>query len=284
LIVAYSALGGFYLNLMPAISEAFSRGRLALTRYYIAQGFRYGAWFSAFIASALLGVGDRFVLGGLGEEWVRAAQLIGIMTLWGAVQFPAWLADRVQEGTGRPWMQLIMLVVEQTVRIVLMFLLVPSLQLYGLILAYCVALPLKDVLAWVWNYRAILKFRIHVWQTAIAPVLACLCNTFILRWIGGMIWSPNQLSSMLLFLIGTVGTLPLYSFFSGLFGGWDNSSLQGLAAAARMSPIAKPMGSIIYYPAQLGARFSPAHDRFPIPTQEAQQEAALMTAEQVKLA
>ena len=121
LLLAYSAVGGLYQGLMPAISEAFNHSRLALTRYYVAQGFKYGGLFSAFVASALIGVGDRFILGALGEDYTRAAGLMLVMGLWGMMQFPAWFSDRFQEGTGRPDLQMWMLVMEQAIRIVLMF-------------------------------------------------------------------------------------------------------------------------------------------------------------------
>jgi len=283
LIIAYGALGGFYQNLMPAVSEAFSHGKLALTRYYIAQAWKYGGWFSAFIGSALLGVTDRFIIGSLGQEWVRAAEISTVLILWGAVQFPAWFADRLQEGTNHPWMQFIMLAIEQSIRIILMFVLLQRFQLLGLILAYCVALPTKDVLVWLWNYFAIMRFRIHWWQTIFAPLLAGIVNLLALRLVGNLIWQPNMVASIVLFLVGILCSLPFFSFWSGFFGGWDAPNLLEVKRAAEMSPVGKPVGYLIYYPASWGARLSPLHNRFPIPCDEALTEAKVLTAEKVSL-
>jgi O-antigen/teichoic acid export membrane protein len=286
LLLAYSAVAGLYYGLMPAISEAFNHGRMALTRYYVAQGFKYGGLFSAFIASALIGVGDRFILGALGQDYQRAAGLMVVMALWGMIQFPAWFADRLQEGTGRPDLQMWLLIMEQTVRIVLMLLLVPSLQLTGLILAYVVALPLKNVVAWWINRRLILPFRIYWWQTAVAPFLAGLVNWALLRALGNALGGDaiNQINSVLLFFVALLPSLPVFLFFDGLFGGWDNAGLVELRRAAALSSLGKPIAWLIYYTSLLGARLSPLHGRFPLDVHDsAQVEAATLTGERVSL-
>ncbi len=286
LLLAYSAVAGLYYGLMPAISEAFSHGRLQLTRYYIAQGFKYGGFISLFVASALLGVGDRFILGALGPSYQRAAELMLIMGLWGAVQFPAWFADRVQEGTGRPDLEMWLLIGEQALRIVLMFLLVPRFQLVGLIAAYCVALPVKDVAAWLVNRAFLFRYRIYWWQSAAAPLLAGGVNYVLLRLLGNVMWggAGDQVSSVLLFFIALLPSLGVFCFFDGLFGGWDDDSLAELRRAAGMSSLGKPVAWAIYHTSRWGARLSPLHGRFPIDLYAAAQaEGESLTKEKVAL-
>ncbi len=286
LLLAYSAVAGLYYGLMPAISEAFNHGRLALTRYYVAQGFKYGGFFSAFVASALIGVGDRFILGALGDDYRRAAGLMLVMGLWGMIQFPAWLADRLQEGTGRPDLQMWLLIMEQTIRILLMFLLMPSLGLTGLILAYVVALPIKNVAAWWINRRLILPFRIYWWQTAVAPLLAGAVNWALLRGLGAAMGGDdiNQINSVILFFIALLPSLPVFCFFDGMFGGWDDPGLAELRRAAGLSSLGKPIAWLIYYASALGARLSPLHGRFPVDLFDmAQVEARTLTQARVSL-
>ncbi len=284
LLIAYSAIAGLYYGLMPSISEAFNHGRLTLTRYYIAQGFKYGGFFSAFIASALIGVGDRFILGALGDDYQRAAGLMLVMGLWGMLQFPAWFADRLQEGTGRPSLQMWMLIMEQSIRIVLMFFLLESLQLTGLILAYLVALPTKGVVAWLINRKLILPFRIYWWQTLVAPALAGLVNLGLLRLVGASIWGGDMITSVILFFVALLPSLPVFCFFAGLFGAWDDAGLSELAQAAGLSSLGKPISWLIYHSSRLGTRLSPLHGRFPIDIYgQAQAEAASLTAEKVSL-
>jgi len=286
LLLAYSAVAGLYYGLMPAISEAFSHGRLQLTRYYIAQGFKYGGFISLFVASALLGVGDRFILGALGPSYQRAAEMMLIMGLWGAVQFPAWFADRVQEGAGRPDLEMWLLIGEQALRIVLMFLLVPRFQLIGLIAAYCVALPLKNLAAWLVNRAVLFRYRIYWWQSAAAPLLAGGVNYLLLRLLGNAMWggAGDQVSSVILFFIALLPSLAVFCFFDGLFGGWDDDSLVELRRAAGMSSLGKPIAWMIYHTSRWGARLSPLHGRFPIDLYAAAQaEGESLTKEKVAL-
>jgi O-antigen/teichoic acid export membrane protein len=286
LLLAFGAVGGLYQGLMPAISEAFSNNRRMLTRYYVAQGFKYGGLFSVFIASALIGVGDRFILGTLGDDYQRAAGLMVAMGLWGMIQFPAWLSDRFQEGTGRPDLQMWMLIMEQAIRIVLMFLLMPSLGLTGLILAYFVALAIKDVVAWWVNARLILSLRIFWWQTAVAPLLAGLINWGLLRLLGNAMGGDeiNQIMAVALFFAALLLSLPVFCFFNGLFGGWDNAGLAELRRACGLSSLGKPIAWLIYYASALGARLSPLHGRFAIDIYgQAQREAQSLTEERVSL-
>jgi O-antigen/teichoic acid export membrane protein len=286
LFLAYGAVSQLYYGLVPAISEAFNHGRLALTRYYVAQGFKYGGLFSVFVASALAGVGDRFIQGTLGEDFQRAAGLIVVMGLWGMIQFPAWLADRLQEGVGRPDLQMWLLIMEQAIRIPLMVLLIPSLELTGVILAYVVALPVRNVVAWWINRRLILPFRIYWWQTAVAPLLAGGVTWILLRALGtAMVGDEiNQITGLLLLLIGLLPSLPVFCLFVGFFGGWDNAGLDELRRAAGLSSLGKPIAWLIYFTSTLGARLSPLHGRFPIDLyDEAEAEARALTSERVSL-
>ncbi|MFQ5593931.1 MAG: hypothetical protein ACE5HA_07250, partial [Anaerolineae bacterium] len=285
LIVAFSAVAALYQGLMPGISEAFSHGREALTRYYVAQGFKYGGWFSGFIAGALLAVSDRFILGSLGDEWVRAAQIVGILIIWGTFQFPAWFSDQFQQGAGRPSLVALMLFIEQALRVVLMLLLLQRFQLWGLILAYLIAMPTKDVIAWVVNARLILRPSIFWWQTVAAPLLAGLVNYITLRAIGVAIWRQDLLTSLLLFFIAILPSLPWYCFWNGVFGGWDSRGLAVLRRAVGISSIGRPIAVLVYQASALGARVSPLHGRFPITLYaEAHREARALTRAKVPLA
>ncbi|MFQ5340364.1 MAG: lipopolysaccharide biosynthesis protein [Anaerolineae bacterium] len=285
LIVAFSAVAALYQGLMPGISEAFSHGRETLTRYYVAQGFKYGGWFSGFIAGALLAVSDRFILGSLGDEWVRAAQIVGVLIIWGTFQFPAWFADQLQQGVGKPWLSALMLFIEQALRVVLMLALLQRFQLWGLILAYLIALPTKDVLAWLANARLILRPSIFWWQTVAAPVLAGLVNYITLRAIGAAIWRQDLLTSLVLFFIAILPSLPWYCFWNGVFGGWDSRGLVVLRQAVSISSIGRPVAVLVYQASALGARVSPLHGRFPITLYaEAHREARDLTRAKVPLA
>ncbi|HEX7976517.1 MAG TPA: hypothetical protein VF498_19055, partial [Anaerolineales bacterium] len=117
-----------------------------------------------------------------------------------------------------------------------------------------------------------------------APLLAGAAHFGVLRWITGLIWQGDQVTSVLIFLIGILLSYPLYAFFYGLFGGWDDGTLAELRRAADMSSFMRPMARLFWAATALGARFSPLHGRFPITIiANAQEEAALLTQEKVRL-
>jgi len=177
-----------------------------------------------------------------------------------------------------------LLIGEQALRIALMFVLVPRLQLLGLILAYCVALPVKDVASWLVNKLVLFRYRIYWWQSAGAPLLAAVANMALLRLLGSVLWQGDQVTSVVLFLVALLPSLGVYCFFNGLCGGWDDLGLAELRRAAAMSSLGKPIAWSIYHTSRWGARLSPLHNRFPIGlTAEAEAEAASLTAEKVAL-
>jgi O-antigen/teichoic acid export membrane protein len=242
-------------------------------------------WFSLFVLSALGAVADRFILGALGRDWIRAAAMVGPLLIWGAVQFPSWFGDRLQQAAGRPELQALMIAGEQILRIFLMFMLVRRFQLAGLMVAYLIALPAKWIVAWLLNWKLILKPKIYLWQGLAAPLLAGAINYLVIRLVSGLIWQGDMATSLLIFFLALLPSLPFYSFLAALFGGWDDQGVQELKRAADMSSLAKPIAYLVYKGTVLGARLSPIHGRFPITLyDEARAEAKGLMAEKVRLA
>ncbi len=139
-VFAFQVLQTLYNNLMPAISEAISHGRKRLSQYYAAQAYKFGGIISVFVGAVLLAVADRFILGASGPEFVRAAAYSIPLILWGAVQYPSWVADNVQLAANRPYLKATMVAGEQVIRIVLALLLLERFQINALIVAYFVGL------------------------------------------------------------------------------------------------------------------------------------------------
>lgn len=283
--LAYGALPqGLYEELLPAIAEAYHHGRRVLCRYYVAQGIKFGGWFSAFVVGALGAVGDRFILGVLGPEWERAAVLALPILAWGAMGFAAQFADRVQQAAGRPGLQALLTAGEQALRIGLMVLLLRRLQVWGLLIAYAVALPAKGIVAWLLNARWILRPRLYLWQSFGAPLLASAANYGLLRLLGHLFWRGGWWSSLALLMVALLGSLPVYAFFSALLGGWDDGGVAELQRASRLSGAGWPLSRLLYGAVALGAWLSPLHGRFPMEIRPAAlEEAASLTREKVKL-
>ncbi|MBC7265134.1 MAG: hypothetical protein H5T64_12380 [Chloroflexi bacterium] len=283
-IFAYQVLQTLYSNLMPSISEAISHARQALSQYYSAMAYKWGGLISAFIGAVLLAVADRFILGASGPEFVRAAAYAVPLILWGAIQYPSWVGDNVQLAANRPYLKAILVGGEQLVRIVLAFALLERYQINALIIAYFVGLLSKDIAAYFINHHLCFRQRFYVWQSLVAPLLAGAAHYAVLRWVTGWIWQRDQVTSVLIFFIGILPSYPLFAFFYGLFGGWDDEALVELQRSADLSALIRPFAWLFWAATALGARLSPLHGRFPIDIRPAAlEEARLLTEERVGL-
>ncbi len=272
-------------GVMPAISEAISSGKRILGQYYSAMAYKYNGIVSAFIGTVLLAVAPRFIIGSTGVEFQRAAIYVIPLTIWGAIQFPSWVGDNVQLGANKPYLKSILVFSEQIIRVVLAWFLIVRFQVGGLIIAYFVGLFAKGIAAYIINHKVCFPQRIYLWQSLVAPLMAALVHYGILSLINGFIWKGDQISSVLIFLIGILPSFPLFMFLYGLFGGWDDDTLAELNEAVTMTGIAHWLTRWgIYEPTALGARFSPLNNRFPISNRkEAMLEAGKLTEEKVKL-
>jgi len=283
-VFAFSVLQTLFDNLMPSISESISHARQALSQYYSAIAYKWGGMVSAFIGSVLLAVADRFILGASGPEFVRAANYAVPLILWGAIQYPSWVGDNVQLGANRPYLKTALVAGEQVVRILLALVLLRRFQITALIIAYFVGLLSKDFAAYIINNHLCYRQRFYFWQSLAAPLLAGAAHFAVLRWFTGLIWQGDQITSVLIFLIGILFSYPLYAFFYGLFGGWDDDTLAELQHAANMSNFMRPLARLFWASTAQGARLSPLHGRFPISIRQAAiEEANSLTQERVNL-
>jgi O-antigen/teichoic acid export membrane protein len=283
-IFSFNVMQNLYNNLMPSISEAISTARNTLSQYYTAMAYKWGGLISAFICSVLLAVADRFIIGASGPEFMRSAVLAAPLIIWGAIQYPSWVGDIVQLGSNRPYLKAIMVAGEQMIRIILAYLLLERFQIYALIIAYFVGLLTKDIVAYLVNHRICFPQRFYIWQSMGAPILSGVAHYLAVRFITGLIWQGDQVTSVLIFLIGILFSYPLYMFFTGLFGGWDDGTLIDLRHAVRLSSFMRPMARILLAAIEIGARISPLHGRFPVEIRaQALQEAALLTMERVSI-
>jgi len=272
-------------GVMPAISEAIANGKRILGQYYSAMAYKYNALLSAFIGAVLLAVAPRFILGSTGAEFQRAAIYVIPLTIWGAVQFPSWVGDNVQLGANKPYLKSILVFSEQVIRVVLAWVLLARFQVTALIIAYFVGLFAKGITAYFVNHKVCFPQRFYIWQSLVAPLLAAAAHFGILSWINRLVWKGDQITSVLIFLIGILPSFPLFMFLYGLFGGWDAATLAELGEATALTGGMRWFTRWgIYEPTCLGARLSPLNGRFPISNRlKAMEEARMLTEEKVKL-
>jgi O-antigen/teichoic acid export membrane protein len=283
-VFSYQVLQTLYSNAMPAISETISHARLALSQYYQAVSYQWGGIVSAYIGAVLLAVADRFILGASGPEFVRAAAYAGPLVIWGAIQYPSWVGDNVQLAANHTYLKALLVAGEQIVRIVLAYLLLSRFQINALIIAYFVGLLSKDIVAYFVNARVCYPQRFYWWPSLGAPMLAGAAHFAVLRWSMGLLWRGDQVTSVLIFFIGILPSYPLFAFFYGLCGGWDDGTLAELRRAVDLSSFMRPLAWLFWRATALGASISPLHGRFPIDVRNAAlAEARSLMEERVRL-
>jgi O-antigen/teichoic acid export membrane protein len=283
-VFGFNAISNLYEGMMPSISEAISHGKKVLAQYYSAIAYKWGGMLSAMLGSMMLAVADRFILSASGPQFARAALYSVPLLLWGAVQYGSWVSDMTQRGSNKPWLMVVMTVLEQTIRITLAILLLTKFQINGLILAYFVGIITKDTVGYFVNNRVCYQQRFYFWQSLGAPLLTGLVHYALLRWVTGLIWQQEQMTSVLIFFIALVPSYPIFAFLYAFFGGWDDDTLGEVHQAASLASFMKPLAWLFWAASNLGARLSPLHGRFPISIRsEALAEAKALQDERVSL-
>ncbi len=284
-VFAYNVVGTLSNGVMPSISEAISHGRKILSQYYAVMVYKWGGIISAFLAAVLLAVGPRFILGASGVDFTRAATYAVPLLIWGAVQYPSWVGDNVQLGSNKPYLKSTLVAGEQVIRVVLALVLLGRFQVNALIIAYFVGLLTKDFVAYFVNHKFCFPQRFFFWQSIAAPILAASVHYWILDRLSALIWQGDQVTSVIIFLIGVLPSLLVFMFLYGLFGGWDDATLTEFRDAAAMTGLMHQfLEWMMVKPTALGARLSPLNNRFPITIRaEAMEEAKSLTEEKVRL-
>lgn len=272
-------------GVMPAISEAISDGKKLLSQYYTVMAYKYNGLVSAFLAAVLLAVAPKFIIGASGVEFQRAAVYVIPLIIWGAFQYPSWVGDIVQLGSNKPYLKSILVFSEQVIRVVFAWILLERFQVTALIIAYFIGLFTKGITAYIINHKICFPQRFFIWQSLAAPLLAGAAHYGLLYGMTSLVWKGDQVTSVLIFLIGILPSFPVYMFLYGLFGGWDKATLDELRDAVGLTgPVRWLTRWGIYEPTAAGARISPLNGRFPISIRAAAMlEATELTQEKVKL-
>ena len=77
-------------------------------------------------------------------------------------------------------------------------------------------------------------------------LIATAAHYAVLRWVGGLLWKNDQITSILIFFIAILPSFPLFAFFYGLFGGWDDATLNELGRAAGLSSFLRPLAWVFW--------------------------------------
>jgi hypothetical protein len=244
-------------------------------------------FFISIIAVTLLALPQVFVGLGIGH-YLLAIPFI-IPQVIRHIQQPATtLADYIILGTNHPTVQMWLRFLEEIVATFCMWLWIVGLQLptkYGLNAIIWImpcgiypAILTKTSLMYVYIKKKILTVRFNVWQTFVAPTVACLI-TFLMGYILKILWFDAVIDRypmivtiitivLMILILLVVGYFPIHT----LLGGWDEDSMREFRKAVAMSGPSKfivyPMFKLI----EFASKKSPLHNRFKMDSSEALKE------------
>jgi len=271
-------LTGLYQGLMPALTEARVAGYGTLLRYYISQSIRYGAWFGFFLFGALAALSKPLFSAVLGPQYTSVAPWIVPMLACGALSWLAWLPDRMLEAAGRPGLIALLALVEQVLRLGGIWVGWRLWGMDGVLLAYATALLIRALLGRLSAGRALIRARLYIWQTLIAPATSGLAIYVILRAITAP-WQDALPNERIIWTSGVLfPALLTYGLLTALLGGWDDGAVDELRQSVVISGAGYPFAWLLLQGVRLGARISPLHGRFPMGLRPlAQEEAQALT-------
>ncbi|MCK4282028.1 MAG: oligosaccharide flippase family protein [Candidatus Lokiarchaeota archaeon] len=274
-------------SLLGAYSESYEHGKPTLTRLYIYQGFRWANYFAFFIVSVLFAIGAKFIVGAAGIEYGGpAVKFLYPLLIFHTFGVFCWLGDAILEGTGKTGLAAFVWIMEQTSRAILIIILVIWLKnMEAVLFAYIPAVILKGILLWIIVRYKITTYKVYPFKTFLVPALAAIVNFLVLSIVGDLIWmiplGDLIINTAILFIIGIFGFIFFYAFLDGLFGGYDDNTINELERAANL--VEGAIGvfpKALYKMAKLGTKISPFHNKFKIDIYEkAMQEALELTLE-----
>lgn len=162
------------------------------------------------------GVAERLAEGWLGEAYAELAPLLAPVVVQAALQGPAWTAERLLEAEGRPGWRSVVLIVEQGLRLLLLFLFVPFAGNAGNVARFSCcrcwsARPWDGILSGTGGSKSISGRR--VWR----PSARRCWPTIGARALLEALSAPDGPERLLWFLVLLLLS-PFYGFLTGLLG------------------------------------------------------------------
>jgi hypothetical protein len=276
----------------PLLAESYLNGKKKLTQFYISQTWRYILFFQFLFLPVIVSVVvilPKFFVEFKMENYMLAIPFFLPTLLRNAQQPLTSFADSIQLGTNHPNFLMGLRFAEEILKIVFIYLFVVILDLpgkYGIAaliwLLPCAEYPailFKTITAYVYIHRKIIPLKINYYQTFFVPVVSGL---FIFGILQIVLWGIFPLLELvfpfvvaiilvifLLIIIILFGYLPL----TALLGGWDTQSLLDFKRAAKMSGPSKWYVWRMYQVTEKVANMSKLHNKYPIHSEEAIQEA-----------
>ena len=264
--------GAFEFNITSSYSEAYNNGKIRLAQDYLTRAYRWTTLLGGLVVG-LLFVGAPLIGYIAGEKFYAAVPLIRVFLLFKMMEVIIRYHDKVFRGGGKPEYNILVLIVEQTSRLLILYILLTNFPPSGM--AIVLSRGLGWVIKWFVSYyiinHAFMKIKINLWQTVVAPAVATIGEGLAVYVLVIGLFPLLSLSFSL--VIASVITLavalfvgplfiwiPLYAYF----GGWDDHSIRIFQDAFQMAGPSKFLVGLILKFTLLSIRKSPFHNKHPI--------------------
>jgi hypothetical protein len=251
----FSGLTGWNLDLGGSLAEAYLNGKKNLTKYYIAQAWRYTGLIQFLMISILLVIllvlEPTLLYLGL-ENYVLSVVFVIPRVIRDFQQPYNNLSSNIIISAGRVNFLMFTQIMEAALSLLCWVLYIPVLkipQTYGLAaiiwILPCGELPAimtKVIVNYIYIKKRIIKLNLPMYQTFVVPIFTTLLiygmgylfiQIFFYRIAGNWGMLAAVLISVLCFL--TLIPFLIYMPLTGLFGGWDDGSMQTLERAVKIS-------------------------------------------------
>ncbi|MHA1684181.1 MAG: hypothetical protein ACTSUE_24810 [Promethearchaeota archaeon] len=281
----------------PLLAEAYLNQKKKLTRYYVAQTWRYITLFQFLFLPVVLCL--YLIIGKFFNVFNMDNYLLAIPfffpTLIRNFQQPyTSFADALQLGTNHPNFLMFIRFAEELLKVFFMTLWIVWLRLpqqYGLDALIWImpcgiypAILFKTILAYIYIHKKIIKLKFGNWQTFVAAPVSGMIIFGMLASFIFYVWPVLEsawgfipaIGLTLVFLLSILlyGYLPL----TAALGAWDDNSLRDFRNAARMSGPSKFFVVPMYRLTEWVCNRSKLFNRFPIDAEDATREARELLA------
>lgn len=256
-------LWGLGQSLVPAMAQISALDYRTLLRYYVSQAMRYGVGLSLFLMSVLSAIGPALWLELLELPASAGTWLLPILGL-GAARWLVWIPHRALEAGGRPGLSSLVMLVAHALRVIGTVTMTPRWGLKTVFIVNAAGLAVEIILAWILMHRLIVRIKLNVWQTWIAPLGSAFLLYQSVSLVTGEVEGASLWMNVAGYTVMMIVALPIFAALTALLGGWDRGSLRDLERAVRLCHVSYPLSWLTLQLTRFAANLSPLHGRFPV--------------------
>ncbi len=256
-------------NHRSAVSEAYFNDKHNYAVYILSNGFRTIGEITFLILPLTILIAP-LVVGSFFSDYMGIFSMIFVPKLILSTIFQhSHLMNEVLIGTGNHKFNIFITVVEQLVNLIGVLVCIDlELGVYVLLIPGFFATGVKQGLGWWYINHRIIDLKLNSWQNWISPFFAGLVYLGLFYGILQLLQFifTNSLIVIVFYIFLGIYVMPGPGYFLplGLFGGYDEHTLEDLKNASMLAGPSKLITNLWYKGAQIGSKKSPLFGKYPL--------------------